>query len=546
MPEQVIRFVTPIKAKWDALTRRQKIWVVSLFAAVLLALVLFLYFTFRPRWVAMYEFQNWHQLTQVSALLEQRGIRSTISSDGRTLYVPERNAREAQGVIFASDSQVASQMPLADALDLTNLGTTEAERSAILLSAAESRIRDMLLFNLFISDAIVRITPADRNLMLRPNQPRAALGATIIATKIFSANEGRLLAEMMRTHVLGLELDNITILDQHGNAVFTRDMINDNGGVNDVWQQRNRQEQDMVNSIALAWGNAFDDVIVGTNFVYEDRIDETIRITEFAAPVGTERGLPVNLHTSQSEAEGVFGLPWGPGMGANQLTTPAYMMGDPALSSASARDYTANYRHNVMEQQTHRGPGAMLRDQSTIAVMATFYTDVCENTFFNNNPNATGEDWRALVEATPRHHNANAGQEVEVIRQWVAAATGIPIENVAVTIQQIFTIVHAEETDLPIATIFMFIVLGLFLLLLLIYILVHRKEEEEEELEPELSVEDLLATTQLEEAKDEEARLKEIEYESDNEIKKQIDKFVTEKPEAVAVLLRNWLNAEEW
>jgi len=177
--------------------------------------------------------------------------------------------------------------------------------------------------------------------------------------------------------------------------------------------------------------------------------------------------------------------------------------------------------------------------------MGVFYTDVCEATFFQRNPEATMDEWWALIDALPESHTANAGEEVETIRQWIVAATGIPPGNIGVSIQEIFNIIHAEETTLPISTIIMLIVLGILLLLLLLFILM-RKKEEEEEIEPELSVEDLLATTQLEEAKEEEARLKEIEYETDNEIKKQIDKFVTEKPEAVAALLRNWLNAEEW
>ena len=39
--------------------------------------------------------------------------------------------------------------------------------------------------------------------------------------------------------------------------------------------------------------------------------------------------------------------------------------------------------------------------------------------------------------------------------------------------------------------------------------------------------------------------LPEIEIEEKSEVKKQIDKFVKKKPEAVAQLLRNWL-ADEW
>ena len=59
------------------------------------------------------------------------------------------------------------------------------------------------------------------------------------------------------------------------------------------------------------------------------------------------------------------------------------------------------------------------------------------------------------------------------------------------------------------------------------------------ELEPELSVEQLLATTK------ENQSLEDIEFSDKSEARAMIEKFVDEKPEAVAQLLRNWLN-EDW
>ena len=59
------------------------------------------------------------------------------------------------------------------------------------------------------------------------------------------------------------------------------------------------------------------------------------------------------------------------------------------------------------------------------------------------------------------------------------------------------------------------------------------------ELEPELSVEALLATTKENQTMDD------IEFSEKSETRQQIEKFVDENPEAVALLLRNWLN-EDW
>ena len=69
-----------------------------------------------------------------------------------------------------------------------------------------------------------------------------------------------------------------------------------------------------------------------------------------------------------------------------------------------------------------------------------------------------------------------------------------------------------------------------------------RKEEQVVEPEPELSVESLLATTK--EATEKES-LEDIGFSEKSETRVMIEKFVDENPEAVASLLRNWLN-EEW
>ena len=64
--------------------------------------------------------------------------------------------------------------------------------------------------------------------------------------------------------------------------------------------------------------------------------------------------------------------------------------------------------------------------------------------------------------------------------------------------------------------------------------------EREPELEEELSVESLLEST-----KENQPPLEDIGFNEKSETRMLIEKFVDENPEAVASLLRNWLN-EEW
>ena len=59
------------------------------------------------------------------------------------------------------------------------------------------------------------------------------------------------------------------------------------------------------------------------------------------------------------------------------------------------------------------------------------------------------------------------------------------------------------------------------------------------EIEPELSVEDMLTTTKAT------SNLDTIEFDGKSDARVQIEQFVENNPDAVALLLRNWLN-EDW
>ena len=87
---------------------------------------------------------------------------------------------------------------------------------------------------------------------------------------------------------------------------------------------------------------------------------------------------------------------------------------------------------------------------------------------------------------------------------------------------------------------YLMIILAVLIIALLIFVVFRGTEPVEVvEVEPELSVEQLLATTK------ENQSLDDIEFSEKSETRKMIEKFVDENPEAVASLLRNWLQ-DDW
>ena len=121
----------------------------------------------------------------------------------------------------------------------------------------------------------------------------------------------------------------------------------------------------------------------------------------------------------------------------------------------------------------------------------------------------------------------------------IAAATGVSANKITVLAYEVPQFVSSTNTSKGISNYLMIILTVLIIALLIFVILRGASPLAAEEEEPELSVEQLLATTK------ENQSIDDIEFSDKSETRKMIEKFVDENPEAVAQLLRNWLN-DEW
>ncbi|MDE6973562.1 MAG: flagellar M-ring protein FliF, partial [Lachnospiraceae bacterium] len=135
----------------------------------------------------------------------------------------------------------------------------------------------------------------------------------------------------------------------------------------------------------------------------------------------------------------------------------------------------------------------------------------------------------------------NAGQtQIEVpdeIFDVVAKATGFPRENIALVAYSENVFFDKEGLNISLSDIVQIILIVIILALLAFVVLRSMRSEKQEEQPEELSVETLLQSQP-------EVVLEDISVEKMSETRRLIEKFVDENPEAVANLLRNWLNEE--
>ena len=120
----------------------------------------------------------------------------------------------------------------------------------------------------------------------------------------------------------------------------------------------------------------------------------------------------------------------------------------------------------------------------------------------------------------------------------VATATGISRDKITIIAYRENLFFDKEGLNVnwtDILSIVMIVIILALLAFVILRSMVSKKDTDQEE---ELSVENLLQSTP-------DSELEDIEVESKSDTRKLIERFVDENPEAVASLLRNWLN-EDW
>ena len=135
--------------------------------------------------------------------------------------------------------------------------------------------------------------------------------------------------------------------------------------------------------------------------------------------------------------------------------------------------------------------------------------------------------------------------QVDVSSDWInmfSSATGISTANITVLAYNVPYFTDSTKTSiLSRASFWVQIALTVAILGILVFIVLRSARPlTVEEKEPELSVEEMLAST-----KENQPTVDEIDLQEKSETRKAIEKFVDENPEAVALLLRNWLN-DDW
>lgn len=539
MQERIKEIPNRLKEFWSRYTGKQKTIIIAVICAVLIALGFTVWLVSRPTWTRFQVFENLDDANAMANALDSAGITYKASGNGLTLYVKESDMTDA--LYTMSDNGLTDKGYTWDKAFDNSMSTTESEKSQKRILALQSQIKQSLIKYSFIDDANVFIDVPETSYKVLEDSDQTATSITAMVD-VAEKNKDEVTSDTAEAlaywlaNAVGTDVSNVIINDYEGNSIFNGSMEDGLGGAltgGSTEYCEKLRETIKENVIKLLQKCQYDDVEVGTQGIQFDMTKVDTLSKKYSVAEGREHGYPTNLYNYSSQ--GSTGVAGEPGTQSNDSDTDyVFNYGTSDSSTIEIEKLTGLLTDETIENIKKEKPTIEI-DNSTMGIVATRFIIYDEAELESNGTldNMTFEEFMAQNN-TPV---AAAGNADEIA--LISAATGIAQANINLLTYEVPKFVEKTETTRGISD-YLMIILAVLIIALLIFVVLRgtapvRAAEEE----PELSVEQLLATTK------ENQSLDDIEFSEKSETRKMIEKFVDENPEAVAQLLRNWLN-EDW
>ncbi len=529
MPEQLQRILNRIAEWWKGFTNQQRAIIISVAAVVIVAFGILGYVVTRPTTVTLVTATDATESSEIQSLLDGEGIEYTLSSDGLTFTINEEDQSTAN-ILLGSNDIPSSGYSIEDALD-GSFTSTESDKQKRYQLYLESKFANDLETLSNVSDAVVTLSiPVDDGTLISQDEDSYA---SVILTLSGEMDETQAagLATYIATELGNDDTANILILDSDSNILFSGgDDTSTYGTASSNLTAREKAESyvaSTVKSVVLGT-DVYDNVEVGINLSMN--FDQTT-IADYDYSVDDDRTEGYLDSETYSTSESTSGSGGVPGTDTNDDDT-TYVLEDYSESTSTTEEYSRDYLPDETITETIEEVGSISREDSTITVVATNYVIYNEEEL-----EASGAlDDMTFDEFVSANSERVKTEVDEDFYSMVSNATGIPTDNITIVAYDIPMFQYAETSSRTF-TDYLQIILAVLILLMLGFVVFRTlRSDQEEELAEEVTVESLLESQE---------ELEDIGFSEKSDERILIEKFVDENPEAVATLLRNWLN-EDW
>lgn len=534
MLERLKQIPKKLLEMWKKYTSRQKLTIISVVCVVVVALIILIIVLNRVQYTNLMTFKNTSTAKSAMGILDGEQIAYQLDDDNVTLRVDITRKQDAILALTDSDLMTEKKFTLAD-LITSDMSTTSDDKKRNMHLYVQSNLENYIETMDGIDKADVLYFPADTtNSILTAAREISCSVMLTINENFDSVKAPATIANMTAAAIGNASTEKIKVIDQHGNLLFGGEDLDDPT----LELDNNLKHKKLVEKwysdklFELAIKNGFEDaeVTVALDMNY-DKVSEIF--TEYFPGEGLEQGYYDEVTKINSESAGAVGDL--PGTDSNDETDYYLEQSNSGNSSYSEEHY--KYKNSEKVTETIKESGAVNPEKSSCGIVLTKITKITEESL-----EAEGLlENTTFVEYTTKNSAKKKIEFDEDLYKLFSDASGVPIESISILAYELPSYVAREESGKINVSLWLEILLALLIIGLLLFVVFRAvKPAEVIETEPELSVERLLATTK------ENQSLEDIEFGEKSETRKLIEKYIDENPEAVAALLRNWLNDDGW
>ena len=524
--------------RWNQFERSQKMKIVVTAVVLLITLIATVFLTTRTRWTTLVNNKTWQEISLIENALNGEGFATRLTDNSTGIAVREQDRDRAMLALSTNTTLSGIDFTFEDALGASGMGSTELVKNQAFQRAFENDIARMITLFEWVNVANVKINfPNENNLFVRA-EDRPSASIWLVTNRTPDEGQSANVARMVSRSVKNLSMDDIEITDQHANTLYSglQQKMGTAGSEHDI---RRRRENELDAKVRMVLLPIYDEVRTIPTLQFSWDIVETESTTIRSPNPDSPDGVPLERRTANQNVTG-SSVDTEPGLVPNEQTTASYVAGSEGVQSASSREEEVRLGYDTVTTRTESRIGDMVPSESSMGVWVYRHQHHYQKTMQENGL-LNDMTWEEFVNATSRDETPIPVDQT--IIDALRVATGLTqLEVIG------FEVPVFHDYDPPPTRWQEFIIFGILALLILLLALgMLRRSHADEiiELEPELTVEDLLVSTQLEEEKEEAHEIEPIGVVTESESITQISKFIDERPDVVAALLRNWLN-EDW
>lgn len=523
---------------WNKWTSKQKTIIISAVGGVVVLIAVLVFILGRTKYIQIDTYEDTRTASEVISVLREGSFTAKLGSDNKTVMVDEKQYSDA--IMTLATSEISSSEFSLDDLLNNSLTTTNSEKLLKNYLRSESELEQWILKNNEGTIAGVQVTymPKDTSNTILNSSKSIPVSIALVTTPHFDEDAAVGIAKMVSYALGNQSTEHVVVTNQNGKVLFDGDApeLETELDYTDKIAMTEYFEQKYVDAVTGAITmSQYTDVHVAPHIVMNfDKVKQLF--TDYIPLDGETFGVLTEEHKTSQSGEGASGDI--PGTDSNDEVDYYVDESTGLIYEKSTMD--KYYQPSVHVEETVYDTGTIVADECTMSVTATKVIQLKEEDMVRIGllEDMSFEDYVARNSA-PIDLTVEDTEEVDKLKSLASAATGIPKENIEVNALLMYDYIEAQEIARD-WSFYLQILLAVLLIAFLLFVVFRGMAPVEvTELEPELSVEQLLATTK------ENQSLEDIEFSEQSETRKMIEKFFDENPEAVAQLLRNWLN-EEW